>query len=103
MITKGSRRGPKIASGQRKLPRRDVDERCSNQNKQRRDGPSPGAPFAGEMIFVTLGLGQLLMMGRDLNDINEVVAVTLLIVVIGFLMDAFSSAFWNRASSANGA
>ena len=34
--------------------------------------------IAGEMIFVTLGLGQLLMMGRDLNDINEVVAVMLL-------------------------
>jgi NitT/TauT family transport system permease protein len=45
--------------------------------------------IAGEMIFVTLGLGQLLMMGRDLNDINEVVAVMLLIVAIGFLTDAF--------------
>ena len=40
------------------------------------------------MIFVTLGLGQLLMMGRDLNDINEVVAVMLLIVAIGFVTDA---------------
>jgi NitT/TauT family transport system permease protein len=45
--------------------------------------------IAGEMIFVTLGLGQLLMMGRDLNDINQVVAVMLLIVAIGFLTDAF--------------
>src|SRR6201993_3071960 len=44
--------------------------------------------ISGEMIFVTLGLGQLLMMGRDLNDINEVVAVMLLIVAIGFLSDA---------------
>jgi len=44
--------------------------------------------IAGEMIFVTLGLGQLLMMGRDLNDINEVVAVMLLIVAIGFVTDA---------------
>jgi NitT/TauT family transport system permease protein len=44
--------------------------------------------IAGEMIFVTLGLGQLLMMGRDLNDINEVVAVMLLIVAIGFITDA---------------
>ena len=43
---------------------------------------------AREMIFVTLGLGQLLVMGRDLNDINEVVAVMLLIVAIGFLTDA---------------
>jgi NitT/TauT family transport system permease protein len=44
--------------------------------------------IAGEMIFVTLGLGQLLMMGRDLDDINEVVAVMLLIVAIGFITDA---------------
>jgi sulfonate transport system permease protein len=44
--------------------------------------------ISGEMIFVTLGLGQLLMMGRDLNDINQVVAVMVLIVVIGFLTDA---------------
>jgi NitT/TauT family transport system permease protein len=44
--------------------------------------------IAGEMIFVTLGLGQLLMMGRDLDDINEVVAVMVLIVAIGFITDA---------------
>jgi NitT/TauT family transport system permease protein len=44
--------------------------------------------IAGEMIFVTLGLGQLLMMGRDLDDINEVVAVMVLIVAIGFVTDA---------------
>src|SRR5438105_9234809 len=31
--------------------------------------------ISGEMIFVTLGLGQLLMMGRDLNDMSQVVAV----------------------------
>ncbi len=43
--------------------------------------------ISGEMIFVTLGLGQLLMMGRDLNDINQVVAVMLLIVGIGYLVD----------------
>ena len=45
--------------------------------------------ISAEMIFVTLGLGQLLMMGRDLNDINQVVAVMVLIVVIGLLTDAF--------------
>ena len=45
--------------------------------------------LAGEMIFVTLGLGQLLMMGRDLNDISQVVAVMMLIVAIGFLVDGF--------------
>jgi len=44
--------------------------------------------ISGEMIFVTLGLGQLLMVGRDLNDINQVVAVMLLIVVLGIITDA---------------
>jgi len=36
------------------------------------------------MIFVSLGLGQLLMMGRDLNDISQVVAVMVVIILIGF-------------------
>lgn len=45
--------------------------------------------ISGEMIFVTLGLGQLLMMGRDLNDINQVVAVMVLIIAIGYLVDVF--------------
>lgn len=45
--------------------------------------------IAGEMIFVSLGLGQLLMMGRDLNDISQVVAVMVLIIAIGFLVDGF--------------
>ncbi|HLH06421.1 MAG TPA: ABC transporter permease [Terriglobales bacterium] len=43
--------------------------------------------ISGEMIFVTLGLGQLLMMGRDLNDISQVFAVMILIVAIGWLVD----------------
>ncbi len=43
--------------------------------------------ISGEMIFVTLGLGQLLMMGRDLNDMSQVVAVMLIIIVIGFTVD----------------
>ncbi len=45
--------------------------------------------LAGELLFVTVGLGQLLMMGRDLNDINQVVAVMVLIVAIGYLVDGF--------------
>jgi NitT/TauT family transport system permease protein len=44
--------------------------------------------ISGEMIFVTLGLGQVLMVGRDLNDISQVFAVMLLIVAIGWLFDA---------------
>ena len=45
--------------------------------------------LAGEMIFVSLGLGQLLMMGRDLNDISQVVAVMVLIIALGFVVDGF--------------
>jgi len=43
--------------------------------------------ISGEMIFVTLGLGQLLMMGRDLNDMSQVVAVMILIIALGSLVD----------------
>jgi sulfonate transport system permease protein len=43
--------------------------------------------IAGEMISVSLGLGQLLNMGRDLNDMSQVLAVMLLIIGIGYLVD----------------
>jgi NitT/TauT family transport system permease protein len=43
--------------------------------------------ISGEMLFVSLGLGHLLMMGRDLNDVNQVVAVMVLIVAIGYVVD----------------
>jgi NitT/TauT family transport system permease protein len=39
------------------------------------------------MIFVSLGLGQLLMMGRDLNDMSKVIAVRMLIIAIGYIVD----------------
>jgi NitT/TauT family transport system permease protein len=43
--------------------------------------------ISGEMIFVSLGLGQLLMMGRDLNDMSQVIAVMVLIIAIGYIVD----------------
>jgi NitT/TauT family transport system permease protein len=43
--------------------------------------------ISGEMIFVSLGLGQLLMMGRDLNDMSQVIAVMVLIMAIGYFVD----------------
>jgi len=49
--------------------------------------------MAGEMLFVSLGLGHLLMMGRELNDIRQVIAVMLLIVFIGMLVDRM---LWGR-------
>ena len=43
--------------------------------------------ISGEMIFVSLGLGHLLMMGRDLNDMNQVLAVMAVIMAIGQIVD----------------
>ncbi|MFH1415643.1 MAG: ABC transporter permease [Elusimicrobiota bacterium] len=43
--------------------------------------------MAGEMLFVSLGLGHLLMMGRELNDIKQVIAVMIVIVLIGITVD----------------
>lgn len=43
--------------------------------------------MAGELLYVSAGLGQLLQMGRELNDINQVVAVMIVIMGIGFLIE----------------
>ncbi len=45
--------------------------------------------MAGEILFVSLGLGHLLNMGRELNDMSQVIAVMIVIVVIGVVMDIF--------------
>ncbi|HEX7288920.1 MAG TPA: ABC transporter permease [Candidatus Angelobacter sp.] len=44
--------------------------------------------ISGEMILVTLGLGRLLVLGRDRNDISQIFAVMLLITAIGYSVDA---------------
>lgn len=43
--------------------------------------------MAGEILFVGLGLGHLLNMGRELNDMSQVIAVMIVIIVIGIVMD----------------
>ena len=43
--------------------------------------------ITGEMMFLTLGLGQLLMMGRDLNDMGQVFAVMFLITAVGYSIE----------------
>ena len=43
--------------------------------------------MAGELLFVSLGLGYLLMMGRELNDINQVVSIILIIMLISVVVD----------------
>lgn len=47
--------------------------------------------MAAELLStsVGLGLGQLLTMGRDLNDMNQVVAMMLIIIAIGLIVDRF--------------
>jgi NitT/TauT family transport system permease protein len=43
--------------------------------------------ITAEMLYLSLGLGQVLMMGRDLNDMSAVIAVMVLIVIIGYIVD----------------
>jgi NitT/TauT family transport system permease protein len=43
--------------------------------------------MAGEFLYVGLGLGHLLTMGRELNDMAQVISVMLIIVLIGLLVD----------------
>jgi NitT/TauT family transport system permease protein len=43
--------------------------------------------ITAEMLYLSLGLGQVLMMGRDLNDMSSVIAVMLLIIAIGYVVD----------------
>ncbi len=43
--------------------------------------------MAGELLFVSIGLGHLLQVGRELNDMPQVMAVMVLIVVIGLAFD----------------
>ncbi len=43
--------------------------------------------MAGELLFVTIGLGHLLDVGRNLNDINMVFAVMLVIIAVGVVID----------------
>ncbi len=43
--------------------------------------------ITAEMLYLSLGLGQVLMMGRDLNDMSAVIAVMILIIAIGYVID----------------
>lgn len=47
------------------------------------------ALMSGEVMTTSIGLGQTLIMGRDLSDINQVMLVMILIVVVGILIDKF--------------
>lgn len=43
--------------------------------------------MAGELLFVSLGLGYLLMTGRELNDMSQVIAVMFTIALISIMVD----------------
>ena len=43
--------------------------------------------MAGELLFVGAGLGHLLTVGRDLNDMSLVIAVMIVIVLVGLFVD----------------
>ena len=45
------------------------------------------ALMAGEVMTTSIGLGQTLITGRDLADINQVTVVMLVIVIVGILVD----------------
>ena len=42
---------------------------------------------SGEVMTTSIGLGQTLMTGRNLADINQVMLVMVVIVVVGILID----------------
>jgi NitT/TauT family transport system permease protein len=43
--------------------------------------------ITAEMLYLSLGLGQVLMMGRDLSNMNAVIAVMVLIIALGYIVD----------------
>jgi len=43
--------------------------------------------MAGELLYALPGLGNLLTMGRELNDMSQVVAVMVIIITLGLLTD----------------
>ena len=52
--------------------------------------------MAGELIFFSLSLGNLLETGRDLNDASQVMAVMLVIIAIGVAIDVLLFAPFER-------
>jgi NitT/TauT family transport system permease protein len=44
--------------------------------------------MAGELLFFTISLGNLLNTGRDLNDASQIMAVMLVIIAIGVAIDS---------------
>jgi NitT/TauT family transport system permease protein len=45
------------------------------------------ALMAGELLFVSVGLGRMLMVGRELADMSQVLSVMIVIIAIGLFAD----------------
>ncbi|ADQ07265.1 binding-protein-dependent transport systems inner membrane component [Caldicellulosiruptor hydrothermalis 108] len=45
------------------------------------------ALMAGEMLFATKGLGQVLMVGRDLADMSQVISVMIVTIIFGLVVE----------------
>jgi NitT/TauT family transport system permease protein len=45
------------------------------------------ALMSGELLFVSLGLGHMLMAGRELSDMSQVLSVMFVIITLGLLAD----------------
>lgn len=45
------------------------------------------ALMAGEMLFATKGLGQVLMVGRDLADMSQVISVMIVTIIFGLVIE----------------
>lgn len=43
--------------------------------------------IAGEMLSASIGLGQLLMTGRELADINQITVIMIVIIIIGVIVE----------------
>jgi sulfonate transport system permease protein len=52
--------------------------------------------MAGELLFYSLSLGNLLQTGRDLNDASQIMAVMVLIITIGVAIDGLIFAPFER-------
>lgn len=52
--------------------------------------------MAGELLYTLPGLGHLLTMGRELNDMSQVVAVMVVIIALGLVTDRLVFGVWER-------
>lgn len=54
------------------------------------------ALMSGEVMSASIGLGYSLMLGRDMADINQVMAVMLIIILVGILVDKVAFSMWEK-------